>query len=187
MEIKEVAISEVKVWKKNPKIIKVKDFKRLKKQIQDLGVYKPLVCFQENGKYTTLGGNMRIRALKELGHEKVEISVVHPKSEAEKFKYAISDNDSAGIYDLEKLAEALQPMIEEIDLDVFKVNIDEPESLKSVIGEFGPSMEEDEEVIDYYKKVHILISMKIDKLKDVQDALNKIIEVDGVEYEQSSN
>ena len=55
MNIKKVPISDVESWAKNPKNIRTKDFERLKKQIQELGIYKPLICTQENGKYITLG------------------------------------------------------------------------------------------------------------------------------------
>lgn len=51
MEIKRVPISSVVPWAKNPRGILEGDFARLKKQIQKLGIYKPLVTCKENGKY----------------------------------------------------------------------------------------------------------------------------------------
>ena len=84
MNIIRVPISKCEPWEKNPRGITIKDFERLKKQIQELGVYKPLIACQEKGKYIILGGNMRIRALQELGHTEVDISVVEAKTDAEK-------------------------------------------------------------------------------------------------------
>src|SRR4030042_2230978 len=109
MNIITVPISEVECWAENPRGIKKTDYDDLKEEILELGVYKPLIVCQENGKYIVLGGNMRLRALQELGHIEVDISIVKPKSEAEKIKYALSDNDRKAFYEEQKLAELIMP------------------------------------------------------------------------------
>jgi len=147
MEILKVPISDIEVWKDNPRNIKTEDFERLKRQIQELGVYKPLVCIQENGKYITLGGNMRLRALRELNHSEVDVSIVEAKTEAMKIKYALSDNDRAGEYDEQKLAELVYPHLDEIRLEDFKIDMGEPISLKDVIEDYGPNMDGSEDEI----------------------------------------
>lgn len=142
MIIKKVPISKINVWEKNPRHINTKDFERLKKQIQELGVYKPLICIQENGKYIVLGGNMRFRALKALGIKDVEISIVEAKTEAMMIKYALSDNDRAGSYIEQDLAELVYPYIEEINLEDFKVELVEPWiDLAMVIERFGSDID----------------------------------------------
>ena len=138
MEIKTVSIDQVSLWDKNPRNIKTADFKRLKKQITELGVYKPLIACKENGGYTVLGGNMRLRALKELGIKEVGISIVKAETEAKKIKYALSDNDRAGEYDEQQLAELVYPHIEEISLEDYKVDLGEAIDLKEAVAEFGP-------------------------------------------------
>jgi len=50
MKIIRVPISKCEPWEKNPRGITKKDFDRLKRQIKKLGVYKPLVACEENGK-----------------------------------------------------------------------------------------------------------------------------------------
>ena len=145
MNIQKVPISEVNLWDKNPRNIKTKDFERLKKQIKDLGVYKPMIAVKENGGYTVLGGNMRLRALKELGFKDVDISVVNAKTEAQKIKFALSDNDRAGEYDEQMLAELVYPHIEEINLEDYKVDLGEAVDLQSVIEDFGPNLDGEED------------------------------------------
>ena len=147
MEIRKVPIEKVEPWEKNPRGIKQEDFERLKRQILKLGVYKPLICYQENGKYITLGGNMRIRALKELGVRGVEISIIKPKSEAEKIEYALSDNDRAGYYEEQALAELVYPHLAKLDLDDFKVDIGKAVNLKFIIEDFGPDFDEKANII----------------------------------------
>lgn len=143
MKIVKVPISTVEAWEKNPRGIKTKDFDRLKKQILKLGIYKPLVAYRENGKYIVLGGNMRIRALKELGIKEVDISVVEAKTEAKRIEYALSDNDRAGFYEEEKLAELVYPEIQNLDLNQYKVDFGEALNLKQVVERYGPDIDND--------------------------------------------
>lgn len=141
MNILKVPITSVEPWDKNPRGIKAKDYARLKKQILKLGVYKPLVAYKENGKYVVLGGNMRIRALKEMGLKEVDISVVAPKTEAEKIEFALSDNDRVGFYEEDKLAELIYPHIKDIELGDFKVDLGEAIDLKGVVERYGPNLD----------------------------------------------
>lgn len=142
MNIKRVPISEVIPWEKNPRNIMKNDFERLKRQIEKLGVYKPLVCVQENGGYTVLGGNMRLRALQEMGIKEVEISIVKAETEAEKIEYSLSDNDRMGMYMEDQLAELVYPHIEEINLEDFKVDLGEAINMKQVVERFGPDIDD---------------------------------------------
>ena len=146
MNILKAPIESVIPWDKNPRGIKTKDYERLKKQILKLGVYKPLIAFEDKGKYVVLGGNMRIRALKELGIKDVEISVVKPTSEAQKIEFALSDNDRAGFYEEDKLAELVYPHIKDIDLGAFKVDLGDPWiDLQRVIERYGPNIDPEKE------------------------------------------
>ena len=143
LDIRRVPLAKVEPWDKNPRGIKTKDFDRLKKQILKLGVYKPLICYEDKGRYVVLGGNMRIRALKDLGLKEVEISVVKPKNEAEKVEFALSDNDRAGFYEEDKLAELVYPHIKDIELGDFKVDLGEAIDLKQVVERFGPDIDDE--------------------------------------------
>jgi len=139
MNIERVPISSVVPWEKNPRGIKTKDFDRLKKQILKLGTYKPLLAYRENGGYVVLGGNMRIRAYKELGIQEVDISVIDAPTEAKKIEYALSDNDRVGYYEEEALAELIYPHIKDIDLSEFKVDLGEPWlDIKQLLERTGP-------------------------------------------------
>lgn len=133
-------ISTLKNWDKNPRGIKKDDFERLKSQIQKLGQYKPLLITEEG---IVLGGNMRLRAYKELGIKEVWVSVVDAPTDKEKTEYALSDNDRAGYYEAESLAELVQGI--DIDLDEFKVDLGDAVTLRDVLAELSPDeIEEDE-------------------------------------------
>jgi len=141
MNIERVPISKVVVWEKNLKAraTKTEGYERTKKQIQDLGVYKPVVAYKENGKYFILGGRTRFFVLKDLKHREIDLSIVDPKTEAEKWKYALSDNDESGEWIQEVLAEEIYLNKDEIELEDYKVSLKDPVDLKKILGEYAPT------------------------------------------------
>ena len=145
MEIKEVPIDQVDTWDKNPRNVKKTEFNRLKAMITKLGVYKPLICVLEKGRYITLGGNFRLRACRDLGHETVGISIVKAPTDAQKLEYALSDNDPIAEYDDQTLAEMIYGEKDNISTELFKVNLVKPMSIDGLLTQFGPKVEVSEE------------------------------------------
>lgn len=121
-------IEELKEWDKNPRSITEEDFERLKKQIKELGIYKPLIVNQDN---VVLGGNMRLRALRELGIKEVWVSVVETKNEEEMMKYNLSDNDRAGFYDFDLFSNIESQF--NINWSDYSVEFLKPVSLEKII------------------------------------------------------
>jgi DNA modification methylase len=136
-------ISELREWDKNPRSIKRVDFERLKTQIKKLGQYKPLLITEDG---EVIGGNMRLKAYRELGIKDVWVSVVKPKDENQKLEYALSDNDRAGYYDEDLLAN-LMPVYD-IDWSQYAVDLKEPFNLKDLMDEFSGVIEDDPPAVD---------------------------------------
>lgn len=113
-------VSELKNWDKNPRSIKKDDFERLKNQIKRLGVYKPLLINKDN---VVLGGNMRLKAYKDMGIEEVEVNIVDAQTEAKMVEYALSDNDRAGYWEEVDLANLIKDLSSDIDLGEYKVDL----------------------------------------------------------------
>lgn len=138
-------LTSLKAWDKNPRGIKKADFKRLKRLIIKLGIFKPFVITEDG---TVLGGNMRLRAVRELIDEgkldltEVPVTIVDAPTEDKKIEYALADNDRVGYYEDEALAELLQDV--DIDLGDYKVDLGQPVSLDKLLEQFGPDIEEDE-------------------------------------------
>ena len=88
-------LKDLKFWDKNPRSITEDGLKRLKKQLLSLPQYKPLLVTVDG---VVIGGNMRLRAMKELAKtsykkrfENVYISVIKPKSENQIMENALID------------------------------------------------------------------------------------------------
>jgi hypothetical protein len=162
-QIKKVLIRKIRCWEKNPRAIQKKDYARLKKHIQKYGQYKPLIVFRKKDYYVTLGGNMRLRALRDLKFKEVFILEVFPKNEQEKIELSLIDNDRGGYYDEQQLAELIYPYKDIIKLTDFKVDIDIP-------------------VLDLDKLVNRVASSAVDK--KLESGYEVIIECESEEEQQ---
>tara|TARA_R110000803_G_scaffold46605_4_gene97706 strand:- start:222 stop:824 length:603 start_codon:yes stop_codon:yes gene_type:complete len=101
---KEVNINELKNNPTNPRVIKEADFQKLLKSIREfpkMMTVNPIVV-DEN--MIVLGGNMRLRACKELGLKKVWIETTENWTEEEKQEFVIKDNSHFGQWDWDILS-----------------------------------------------------------------------------------
>jgi len=124
-------------WEKNPKTLSKIEFIRLKKQIQRLVVYKPLIITKDG---VVLGGNSRLRAFQDLGIRDVWVSVVEAPTDAKKLEYCLSDNDVVGSVNEEELVSLLTEEDGNIPLEDYKINLGSI-SLDKLITRFGPGDE----------------------------------------------
>lgn len=91
----------------NPRQINDADFAKLKKSLQasNLTGVMPLKVYEHNGEYIVLGGNMRLRALQELGVESVSCIVVPKDTDTDTLcQIVIEDNSTFGEWDYDALA-----------------------------------------------------------------------------------
>ena len=102
-----VKISQIKNNPKNPRTIKDERFEKLKKSIQDCPDMlnkRPLVCFTDtDGKFVVLGGNMRLKAAKDLGLKELPIILADEWTEEQKAEFLIKDNVGFGEWDWNEL------------------------------------------------------------------------------------
>ena len=100
-------LKDIHVNPDNPRIIKDERFKKLCKSIKEfpkMMTLRPIIIDNEG---MILGGNMRFKALKELGYKDVPDEWVKRDSElteAEKQRFIIADNIGFGEYDWDILA-----------------------------------------------------------------------------------
>ena len=106
--MKLVNINEVKPNPKNPRIIKDVKFNKLVKSIQefpDMLNKRPLIVFTDvDNKYVVLGGNMRLKACKEIGLKEIPIIIADEWTEEQKNEFLIKDNVGFGEWDWDILA-----------------------------------------------------------------------------------
>ena len=130
--MQKVKIGEIKPNPKNPRVIKDDKFKKLVQSIKEFPQMldkRPLVCFSDtDGKYVVLGGNMRLKASKEVGLKELPILLADDWTEEQKNEFLIKDNVGFGEWNWDELqADWDVAKLEEWGLDVigFDLNSDE--------------------------------------------------------------
>lgn len=93
---------------KNPRILKDYKFEKLKKSIQDdpeMLSLREVIAYDNGGELIVICGNMRLKALKELGIKEVPTKILPQDTPVEKLKaYTIKDNVGFGEHDWDALA-----------------------------------------------------------------------------------
>jgi ParB-like chromosome segregation protein Spo0J len=136
--MKSVKITEVKPNPKNPRIIKDDKFRKLVKSIQefpDMLNKRPLIVFTDtDGKFVVLGGNMRLKACKEIGLKEIPIILADEWTEEQKAEFLIKDNVGFGEWDWDQIANEWDAeKLDEWGLDLpIILNADEDIELKDL-------------------------------------------------------
>lgn len=105
MNTKQIKVEELKPNSDNPRIIRDDKFKKLVQSIKDFPQMlniRPIVVDKDN---VVLGGNMRLKAVKEAGLKEVPVLIVDDLTEEQKKEFILKDNIGYGDWDWAKLEE----------------------------------------------------------------------------------
>jgi hypothetical protein len=97
-------INQVKANPKNPRIIKDDKFKKLVQSIKEFPEMLELRPIVVNEDMVVLGGNMRLKACKEAGLDKVPVIKASNLTEEQQKEFIIKDNVGFGEWDWNDLA-----------------------------------------------------------------------------------
>jgi len=92
---------------KNPRFIRDERFKKLVKSLEDnpeMLSARELLVYNYDGELIVIGGNMRLRAAKELGFKQLPCKILDDLTPEQIRAYVIKDNVSFGSDDFESLA-----------------------------------------------------------------------------------
>lgn len=131
----EINNGQLKGLPKNPRLVKNAKYDKLKESITnypEMLAWRSLLVYPlDNGKYIIVGGNMRYRAMKELGHKEAPVFIIPKETPIEKIKaYTILDNNGFGEWDWDLLANEWDAdMLDDWGLDLLVLeDIEEPEN-----------------------------------------------------------
>jgi len=105
---KNIDISKIKPNPKNPRVIKDEKFARLVESLRSFPAMldkRPLVCVTDaaDGLIFPLGGNMRLKAAKELKMAKIPVTMADDWTEEQRQEFIIKDNVGFGEWNWEEL------------------------------------------------------------------------------------
>lgn len=188
METKQIPLSklhlntgQIKDVPKNPRFIKDERFAALKKSIEDdpeMLSLRELVAYDNNGELVVILGNMRYRAMKELGYKDAPVKVLPTETEAKKLRaYIQKDNIAFGQNDWDLLGnewdvEELQDFGLECDFLEKEDDIDLDEMFDK---------EEEKEKDEDTEEKPLILTIEIpqsfsEQIEDIKKALSEITE-----------
>jgi ParB-like chromosome segregation protein Spo0J len=168
-------ITDLKPNPNNPRIIKDDKFKKLVTSLSEFPEMmekRPMVCVTDtDGKLYPLGGNMRLRALKELKYKEIPdswVMLADEWSEEKRQEFTIRDNVSYGEWDFDTLANEWD--VEELaewGLDIPNFEIDREEINYS-------DKNKEIDVDDYQDEMILKLKYNEQEYNQVREALSKI-------------
>jgi ParB-like chromosome segregation protein Spo0J len=159
-------LKEIKPNPNNPRVLRDDKFQKLKQSITEFPKMlslRPMVIDENN---VVLGGNMRLRALQELGFNDIDEAWVKRSSdltEEEKKRFIIADNVSFGEWDWDTLANDW----EVVDLEAWGLDIPQFNQDVNLDDFFEENNEQKEE------KFKITLEYTEDDYNEVNEALKK--------------
>lgn len=191
METKKIPLSklhlntgQIKDVPKNPRFIKDERYEALKKSIKDdpeMLQLRELVAYDNNGELVVILGNMRYRAMKELGYKDAPVKVLPAETDAKKLRaYIQKDNIAFGQNDWDLLGNEWD--IEELqDFGLECEFLNDNTETTDIDDLFEDAQNTEEKIEDIKFSVHVPqeLEEKVDEIKDI--IKSAVSEYEGVE------
>mgnify|MGYP002338692555 CR=1 FL=1 len=139
-------LAEIKLNPNNPRVIRDKEFEKLKQSIKEFPKMLELRPLVVNSDMVVLGGNQRLKALQELSYIDIPDSWVAKAdnlTEEEIRRFIIADNTPFGSWDFELLQEDWD--LDELEKFGLEFTIPDPADMAEQEGEQESSSEQEEE------------------------------------------
>ena len=180
MEIttKKLKLSQIKPNPTNPRKIGKVEMERLVKSLQDFPEMMELreIIVDENN--IILGGNMRYRALKQIGEKECIAKIVTGLTVDQKREFIIKDNSAFGQYDMDALANLWS------DLPLVEWGVDLPEDWLKPIGEVEPPGLRDGDREPFRQ---MTFTVHDEQFEEIEAALKKAKQAGGAESAVNEN
>lgn len=135
MKIEKVNINELISPEWNPRQITEEELKKLETSLNEFGYIEPIIVNDVNNHI--VGGNQRVKALKQLGYDEVDVVYVHIEDLAKEKACNVALNKISGDWDNDKLKVVLEEIelspldvsltgFDEIELTEMEITTDEP-------------------------------------------------------------
>ena len=176
MKIKDRPISELIFAEYNPRELTPDQRQQLKDSLTRFGIVDPVIVnTHKDRKDIIVGGHQRTKVWKEMGNKEIPTIEVNLNPEKER-ELNIRLNKNSGQWDEQALQEHFNTD------ELIDWGFDE-----DYFSEIDITLKKEKKEILPYKNTHILLSFTPEKIIQLQPMLEKILQLDGIEYEQTSN
>jgi len=163
-------VGQIEGLPKNPRLIRDDRFHKLVQSLKDdpeMLKLRELIVFPLEETFVVIGGNMRLKALKELNYDSAPCKVLSADTPLEKLKaIALKDNSAFGDYDYDALANEWDAqLLADCGIDVWQM----PEEIEK-------ELEQEEERKDNAKAQKIILRFNKKEFLYVRDELLSLAE-----------
>ncbi len=174
-ELVEMDIKDILPAPYNPRKITKEMLEQLKASIRDDGYLEPIVVNKRTG--FVVGGNQRLKALKELGVKRVPVRLIDVDEDREKI-INIRLNKVEGEWDFPKLKELL------VELDTGAINIEDTgfsfEQIENLIRDFQP-LEPPDDIFDSSGSGKLSLVIECESESELED-IAETLEANEIKY-----
>jgi ParB-like chromosome segregation protein Spo0J len=167
--LKELEISDLIKYHRNPRKLTKKQLSDLKQSIKKFGLIDKPVVYQHEDKVEIIGGHQRIEALKELGYNKVNCWIVNNQltlKELEELNIRLNKNSGEWDFDILANCFEIDDLIEwGFTADEFQIDLD-------ALNE-GTETTEQSDTLD--KQVKITLTMSNDIASSFENQLDDLL------------
>lgn len=163
----------------NPRTIRPEKYEALKKSLTDspemLG-FREIVAFPYDGRLVVVDGNMRTRALRELGYTEVPVKILPEDTPAEKLReYVMKDNYEYGENDQSLLAEWDLDELDDWGMDdIIMDDIPEEEIEEGVEETQSISSGGEVDIDSFDEKVTMKLQFSVDENRFIRSVLSRV-------------
>ena len=180
-------LTDLRPAKYNPRVITEENLAGLAASIKKFGCVEPIVVNIRGGKNIIIGGHQRFKVLKTAGAvECICVTVDYSKTNEKLLNLTLNNPQVQGQF-IERIDEYIEQLQAELGDDAAAVDL----QIEKLQADIGPLKKDDcsyaVEEIRPFKKTHVLISFSPELLPQIQDHLEAILKIEGIEYEQCSN
>ena len=147
-----------------------KEYEKLRRSIMEFGYVDSVIWNEQSGQ--VVGGHQRLKVLKELGHEEIDVSVVDLDEQREK-ALNIALNKIEGDWDKSVLKELLLD-IDTGDFDMDLTGFDAEELDKLMTDQKEPAEQTEKEFTEELLEEHNYVVLYFDNKMDWQTAVEKL-------------
>jgi ParB-like chromosome segregation protein Spo0J len=181
MILRNISPFDLKANPWNTNRVSRENFEKLKKSVETLKCFKPIIVRQKDGELEILGGFHRNEAAKELGIPLVPVLILGEMDDARAKEISLVDNTRYGEDDSEALSKLLDSFetktLEDILPDITPVEI--PETADA-LDKLQEELKNSKEAESDYKVLKF--RLEVDKAEEIEAILSKVAHDNNLRY-----
>ena len=186
-KIKKMQLNALNLATYNPRVISPEAVEGLTRSIDKFGCVEPIIVNIREGKNVIVGGHQRYQILQSKGIKEIKCVIIDLSETDERLLNVSLNNPHLQGEFISEIATYIETLQADLTADGNNALLDlRIEALKEDINKSADLSYKEQELVPY-KKCHVLLSFPPQLIGEVSNALESLLKLKEVEYEQSAN